>query len=156
MTIPTGVVYMSQIAAEFGTGLPFYLRDGRAQNLAGSGGGPNYFSQLRGKSAYTPMYGYSGYGFSSDTTSANAAYNLSATIGVSNVQGGSGGYTYNWVQTGGTAPQSTSGQGTAGFTAVYRIARFGSNFNSDWRCDITDNTGHTVSVYCNINIYNNQ
>lgn len=148
MTLPTGTIDMNQIAVELGiTNVGINLNDSRVRALAGVGSGTISMSNLQGKSSYTPMYNYGAVGTNDNVEGTgynNSTFN--AYPYATGPSGGSGGYTYNWVLTAGNAPLASSTLNSKTPQMNYTIGKFGTAYNSTFRCDITDSTGHVVSV----------
>lgn len=139
---------MDQVRTELGiaqAGVNLNLQSIRT--LAGVGSGSISMSQLQGKSAYTPMYNYGAVGTNDNVE--GTGYNTStfnAYPYATGPSGGNPGYTYNWVLTAGSTPGPGSVLTGPNPTMKYNIGKFGSAYNSTFRCDITDSTGHVVSV----------
>ena len=146
-------ISLSQVAVELGAAANagINLNQNNVRVLAGvstTSGTRNSLNDLRGKSAYTPMSlvgndDYRDYGYVGNV--GGTAY---AKPSVS-VSGGSGGYTFSWVVTstsGLSASFSNSSNQTCQLSRAY--SRYsGGSFTVNLTCTVTDNTGHSVSVY---------
>lgn len=142
-------ISLSQVNTELGYAANAQISMGNTpvRNLAGVGGGAVDMNSLHGKSSYTQMtaVGNGDYYDSAGGTGVNA-YQYSASPYISTLTGGSGGYTFNWVLVSGSVPIGTANLNTANPAMRYNIGKFGSSYFSTYRCDISDNTGHTISV----------
>lgn len=145
MTLPTtGPLSLGMVATELGIGLPLSLGDSRVRALAGVPSGPISLSQLRGKSAYTPMMVSTTGASSGPVSSDNAGGTVGGTAS-SSVTGGVGPFTYSWaiiqntnaVQVGPTTNSTLSGsrsfakQSSGSASLVARLT-------------VTDSTGRSV------------
>jgi hypothetical protein len=151
MTIGTGQIWMSEIRAELGAGLPFSLS--QARGLAGVPSGSMSMSQLRGKSAYTPM---TATGFDAmDSQMENGGNTVYLTCHpYVTVSGGSGTKTFLWEfqsNGGGVLTDTTSPTCTVRYESKY-----GGGVAGYLKCTITDGTGASVvvsNVYYELTVY---
>lgn len=146
MTLPTGIIYMTQVNVELGRPETAYitLDDGSVRALSGFTSGAIDMNSLRGKSAYTNMTG-SGTGFySTGQASTTQSFTAGDEMRVS-VQNGKAPYSYSW------SFQAANGcsMGTNGMSTVFisrTIPRFGYTGNCVVQCVITDSTGRTLTI----------
>lgn len=157
MTLPSsGPISMAMIANELGiSASALSLNDPRVRNLAGRPSGPIGFSELRGKSAYTPM---SGVGVDSEGVwpSNNGQAFTAIVYPQVSISGGAAPYTYSWSFTNSAGAALVNA--TSPYPSVtYRFGRFASpgTFVAVVQCLVTDSTGRTLlisSIYCTFEI----
>lgn len=147
MTLPTGTITMDQVRIELGiaqAGVNLNLASIRTLASVGGSGTSISMSQLRGKSAYTPMT-VSGNDDAITDYSTGTAYTHYLYPSV-NVSGGSGGYTFAWsfiAQNGASIIGSTTSQS---INVGHSVSKFGYTGSCTLQCVITDNTAHSVTV----------
>lgn len=156
MALPSNTtIYTSQMNSELGRPAAQYLTmdDGRVRGLAGRPSGIIYFSDLWGKSSYTPMTlsPYNGYGTSAGSSTSGGT--VGAGCGV-NVSGGTGGYSYQWTVTGTSGSPSV---GTLTGASVNASKTFPKLANGEAHVSlsvvVTDSTGHQASTAAQIDLY---
>ena len=149
MALPSNTtIYMSQMNDELGRPGAQYLtmNDAAVRNLAGRPSGIIYFSDLWGKSSYTPMNASPANVYDErQVASSGSNYTGSWQPGVS-VSAGSGGYSFSWSFTSATNGFTLSNTGSQYATITHVISRFGSSASCTLNCLISDNTGHQVNV----------
>lgn len=153
MTLPaSGSISASQVNVELGRASTATLsfNDAAVRNLAGAGANPNpvSMSQLRGKSAYTPVSGtkYDAYTRIQNTSGGGIAQTQPYVVAAN----GTGSYTYSWSFISGgaglTLLNATSAQCTV--RKSYASNESGS-YNAMLQCVISDGT--TSVTLTNIN-----
>lgn len=151
MTIGSGAVSLNAVNTELGRSATTLLsmNEQAVRDLAQVGGSGSAWGlvSLRGKSSYIFMYGAQVSNFSYDSNGGSGTqYTLNCTPSVSGVQGGSGGYTYNWQVTAGAQPNTGSTFNGPNPVFKYTIGKYGSEWHITLRCNVTDNTGHTLNI----------
>lgn len=157
MTLPSsGPISMAMIANELGiSASALSLNDSRVRNLAGRPSGPIGFSDLHGKSAYTPM---SGVGVDSEGVwpSNNGQAFTAIVYPQVSISGGTAPYTYSWAFT--TSAGAALVNPTSAYPSVtYRFSRFAGAVTIVVvvQCLVTDSTGRTLlisNIYCTFEI----
>ena len=146
MTTPSsGEIRMSHVATEISAGYPLSLTDSRVRTLAGVPSGQISLSQLRGKSAALRATGNSASAFKDSRTGAGT---VSCNPSVTNVQGGTAPYTYNWsfvTNPGGFAISTYTDWNTV-ISKAYGINTNG-NYTAVLQCIVSDSSGKSVVVY---------
>ena len=121
--------------------------------MAGVPSGPISMSQLRGKSAYTPMT-VVGYDVYDEDTASGVQYTGSWYPQVAVTAGGSGGFTYLWSFISNAGAFALPVSNAAQARISHAVTKYGWNGVATMNCQITDNTGNvvnkTVNVYVNI------
>jgi hypothetical protein len=147
MTLPTGTISMSQVAAELGVGAAgLSLNAGNVRTLAGVPSGAVSMNHLRGKSNLAPLTCVVNDQFAYRGTNNTGVVSASTTAVAG---GGSGGYSYAWTFLSGTSFGDKPAVATPSFS--YSCAP-GSEFTGVYRCTVTDSGGRTASDTCSITL----
>lgn len=157
MTLPSsGPISMAMVSNELGISLTgLSLNDPRVRNLAGRPSGPIGFSELRGKSAYTPM---SGVGVDAEGVwpSNNGRAFTAIVYPQVTISGGTAPYTYSWVLT--TSAGANIANATSAYPSVtYRFGKYAEQMTiiALAQCRVTDSTGQTITIsdiYCTFDV----
>lgn len=148
MTLPSsGPISMAMIANELGiSSYGLSLNDSRVRNLAGRPSGTISFSDLRGKSAYTPMtlYAPNVYAKEADSRYRSGRAYANPLVTVSN---GTAPYTYQWTMTSqsGDVLLENSTQAECQVSRFFFQNTNGSD-QATLSCTVTDATGLQASV----------
>lgn len=161
MALPgSGTLSFSQVNSELGRAASqgIDLNDGAVRALAGAPSGAISFSQLRGKSSYTPMSIQPQNVYDERQIQAGGSNYTGSWQAAVSVQGGAGGYSYAWSFNGASNGFTLSTNNSYTATVTHTVSRFGTTAACDLNCVVTDGIGRQVSTVVNVyfNYYTNQ
>lgn len=161
MTLPTGAISLSQVNAELSQAAtaPISLGQTHVRNLAGVPSGPISMSNLRGKSAYTPMT-VVGYDVYDNDYATGTQYTDNWYPQVAVTAGGVPGFTYLWTFISNPNSFTLVTNNIATGRVSHLVSKFGFTGSCTLNCRVTDGSGNyvdrtvTVTVTVTVDITN--
>lgn len=154
MTLPaTGSISLNQVNTELGYAATGTVSLGTTavRNLAGAGSGAVSMSQLRGKSAYTPMT-VVGYDVSDTDIASGTQYTGNWYPAVAVTAGGNGGFIYQWSFINNPNAFTLVVNNAATAQVSHTVTKFGFTGSCALNCRVTDNSGNFVDRTVNVTI----